>query len=70
MEDPDEKGWGAIILEQNAGADAVDDAGRAELSRCAAIVKKEIEDGRSRAIPMTSGVMVVLHRILGAIENG
>jgi hypothetical protein len=48
---------------------AKDEPMMAERDRCAAIVSGEIERGRLRGIPDTSGVMVILHRIYAAISN-
>lgn len=58
-------GWEEV----EAMLSAKDDATAGERERCAAIVSGEIERGRLRGIPDTSGVMVILHRIVAAISN-
>jgi hypothetical protein len=49
---------------------AKDDATKDERSRCEAIVLGELDRGRLRGVPETSGVMRILHRIAAAIANG
>lgn len=70
MDLPDEKGWDAIESEQAASIEAIDDASRIETTRCLNLVEREIEEGHARGIPVTAGVMVILHRIKAAIQNG
>lgn len=49
---------------------AVDDATMDERARCEALVRGEIDRGRLRGVPETSGVMKILYRIAAAIGNG
>jgi hypothetical protein len=41
-----------------------------ERSRCTALVEAEIAKGTDAGIPLTSGTMVILHRIAAAIRDG
>jgi hypothetical protein len=41
-----------------------------ERGRCADLIKAEIEEGTKRGIPITSGTMIILHRLALAIEHG
>ena len=52
-----------------ADAGKADDAVRAERAACASLVRAEIAAGEGRGVPATSAVMVLLHRLAGAIET-
>jgi hypothetical protein len=49
---------------------AKDTATLDERARCEAIVRGELDRGRLRGIPESSGVMRILHHIAIAIQNG
>jgi hypothetical protein len=63
------EGWDAIVLEQTANEDALRTAVDDERSRCLLIVRRELEEGKARGIPSTSGIMIVLERIARSIEG-
>ena len=63
-----EDGWDDV--ERTLQANDADAATMDERARCEAIVTGELERGRLRGIPETAGVMVILHRIAMAIQNG
>lgn len=58
----DDAAWDQIMK----SSDEVD----AERARCLGIVRGEIESGRLRGAPETSGAMLLLARIVLAIERG
>jgi hypothetical protein len=61
-----EDGWDDVERMLTAKDEATSD----ERARCAELVAIEIENGRMRGVPDTSGVMLILHRIAAAITNG
>ena len=66
IHDDTEDGWDDVEMLLTAGAKAVAE----ERGRCAAIVLDELECGRLRGVPETSGTMRILHRIAAAITRG
>jgi len=66
------EGWDDVLdVETRAtiGDNAMEDAHN-ERERCLGLVRAEIEEGRIRGIPETSGTMIILHRIAAAIAHG
>jgi hypothetical protein len=63
---PTEDGWEGVLDTLTAKEDAT----CAERMRCGMIVQDEIERGRARGVPETSGVMIILARVAMAISNG
>jgi hypothetical protein len=63
---PVEDGWDSVEAMLTASEVAAMD----ERARCESIVLGELDTGRMRGVPETAGVMVILHRIAGAIRNG
>ena len=69
----DKPGWNEVEVAERLrteGAQQVEAAWKAERARCLALVKGEIEEGKRRGIPQTSGTMLILYRLEGAIGNG
>jgi hypothetical protein len=65
-EAPSEDGWDDV--EQMIAAK--DEAKTDERLRCAAIIAGELDHGRMRGVPETSGIMKILLRVQAAISNG
>jgi hypothetical protein len=63
---PDDGGWDDV--EQMIAAK--DEARNDERLRCAAIIAGELDHGRLRGVPETSGIMKILLRVQAAIANG
>jgi hypothetical protein len=63
-----EDGWDDV--ERTLQANDADAATMDERARCEAMVQGELERGRLRGVPETSGVMIILHRIALAISSG
>lgn len=63
--------WDVLADEMNADADsdAIPAAIRAERFACAAIVRAEMDKGALRGLPANSAAMLLLARVLGAIEG-
>ena len=71
MENPD--GWKEVEAAERMrteGAEHVIGAWQKERDRCLALVRAELEEGKRRGIPETSGTMLILYRLEGAIGNG
>jgi len=71
MSEPD--GWKQVEAAERLreeGAALVTASFTNERARCVALVKAEIEEGTKRGIPLTSGTMIILHRLALAIEHG
>ena len=75
MSDPD--GWKQVeAVELQSAAESELQRARWETAltlergRCLALVRTEIEEGTKRGIPMTSGTMIILHRLAHSIEHG
>jgi hypothetical protein len=56
------EGWDKI--------EAVEKRDEMDRARCLALVRAEIEEGTKRGIPITSGTMIILHRLAHLIEHG
>ena len=71
MENPD--GWKEVEVAERMrteGAEHVTAAWQKERDRCLALVRAELEEGKRRGIPETSGTMLILYRLEAAIGNG
>jgi len=66
-------GWDEIQKTEQANTDVsahVEAAWKSERERCVRLVRAEIAEGVSRGVPLTSGAMLILHRLEAAIGNG
>jgi len=73
MSDVEKPGWNEVEVAERhrvEGVQQVEAAWKTERERCLALVKVEIEEGKRRGIPPTSGTMLILYRLQSAIENG
>ena len=64
------EGWDQVEAAELSSSVGMDEAKNAERERCSVVVQSEIEEGRIRGIPETSGTMIILHRIAAAIAHG